>query len=97
MISHIDGSTFLTMTFRIPAVTASQYVRLRGTNLPPAVPFETDASGNPLSDVYTNANDTDEADASRAPRPTARAASSTAARITWRPRRVQARSPARRR
>ena len=24
----------------------------------PAVPFETDASGNPLSDVYTNANDT---------------------------------------
>ncbi len=46
------------MTFRIPAVAASQYVRLRGTNMPPAVPFETDASGNPLSDVYTNANDT---------------------------------------
>jgi hypothetical protein len=56
--SSVDGSTFLTMTFRIPAVTASQYVRLRGTNMPPAVPFETDASGNPLSDVYTNANDT---------------------------------------
>ena len=56
--SSVDGSTFLTMTFRISAVTASQYVRLRGTNLPPAVPFETDASGNPLSDVYTNANDT---------------------------------------
>ena len=55
--SHVDGSTFLTMTFRISAVTASQYVRLRGTNLPPAVPFETDASGNPLSDVYTNAID----------------------------------------
>ena len=45
------------MSFRIPAVTASQYVRLRGTNLPPAVPFETDADGNPLADVYTNAND----------------------------------------
>ncbi len=45
------------MTFRIPAVTASQYLRLRGTNLPPAVPFETDASGNPLSDLYTNASD----------------------------------------
>jgi hypothetical protein len=46
------------MTFRIPAVAASQYVRLRGTNLPPAVPYETDANGNPLADVYTNANDT---------------------------------------
>jgi hypothetical protein len=56
--SFVDGSTYLTMTFKIPAVTASQYVRLRGTNMPPAVPFETDASGNPLSDVYTNANDT---------------------------------------
>jgi hypothetical protein len=29
-------------------------VRLRGTNLPPAVPFETDVSGNPLPDVWTN-------------------------------------------
>jgi hypothetical protein len=58
VISQFDGSTFLTMTFRIPAVTASQYVRLRGTNMPPAVPFETDASGNPLADVYTNAQNT---------------------------------------
>src|SRR5882724_7725648 len=56
--SPVDGSTFLTMTFRIPAVTASQYVRLRGTDMPPAVPFETDPSGNPLPDVFTNANDT---------------------------------------
>ncbi len=55
--SFVDGTKYLTMTFRIPAVTVSQYVRLRGTNLPPSVPFETDASGNPLSDVYTNAND----------------------------------------
>jgi hypothetical protein len=55
--SQFDGSTFLTMTFRIPAVSASQYVRLRGTNMPPAVPFETDPSGNPLADVYTNAGD----------------------------------------
>jgi len=55
--SPVDGSTFLTMTFRISAVAASQYVRLRGTNLPAAVPFETDASGNPLADVVTNAND----------------------------------------
>ena len=55
--SPIDGSTLLTMTFRVPALTASQYFRLRGTNLPAAVPFETDASGNPLADVVTNAND----------------------------------------
>ncbi|MEF7613249.1 hypothetical protein V4F39_04935 [Aquincola sp. MAHUQ-54] len=46
------------MTFRIPAVAASQYVRLRGSNLPASVPYETDASGNPLADVYTNAGDT---------------------------------------
>jgi hypothetical protein len=56
--SPVDSSQFLKMTFRIPAVTASQYVRLRGTNLPPAVPYETDASGNPLSDLYTNAGNT---------------------------------------
>ncbi|MGH8516137.1 MAG: hypothetical protein ACREUE_01625 [Panacagrimonas sp.] len=48
---------YLTMTYRIPAVSESQYVRLRGTNLPAAVPFETDADGNPLADVYTNAID----------------------------------------
>ncbi len=46
----------LKMTFRIPAVSASQYVRLRGTNLPPSVPFETDADGNPLADIFTNAS-----------------------------------------
>jgi hypothetical protein len=51
-----DGSKYLVMTFHV-AGTSSQYVRLRGTNLPPSVPFETDANGNPLSDVYTNAND----------------------------------------
>ncbi len=55
--SGVDNSTFLKMTYRIPAVAASQYVRLRGTNLPAAVPYETDANGNPLADVYTNAND----------------------------------------
>ncbi|MGM9491393.1 hypothetical protein [Ideonella sp. YS5] len=55
--SPVDGSAFLKMSYRIPAVTASQYVRLRGSNMPAAVPFETDASGNPLSDLFTNAND----------------------------------------
>lgn len=43
-----DGTR--TMTFRIPAVQVSQYLRLRGTNLPASVPFETDAAGNPLLD-----------------------------------------------
>ena len=33
----------------------SQYLRLRGTNLPASVPFETDADGNPLADLWTNA------------------------------------------
>jgi hypothetical protein len=53
--SPVDNTPLLKMTYRIPAVAASQYVRLRGTNMPAAVPFETDASGNPLSDFYTNA------------------------------------------
>lgn len=52
------GNDLLKMTYRIPAVSASQYVRLRGTNLPSAVPFETDANGNPLADLATNAGDT---------------------------------------
>jgi hypothetical protein len=43
------------MTFRIKDVEASQYLRLRGTNLPPSVPYETDADGNPLPDIWTNA------------------------------------------
>lgn len=38
------------MSYRIPAVRVSQYLRLRGTNLPASTPFETDASGNPLND-----------------------------------------------
>jgi hypothetical protein len=54
--SSADGTAFLKMSYRIPAVTASQYVRLRGTNLPPSVPYETDADGNPLSDMFTNSS-----------------------------------------
>jgi hypothetical protein len=53
-----DRTQYLEMTYRIPAVSASQYIRLRGTNMPPAVPYETDTSGNPLPDVFTNAGDT---------------------------------------
>jgi hypothetical protein len=47
---------FRKMSLRIPALAASQYLRLRGTNLPPSVPYETDASGNPLADLVTNAS-----------------------------------------
>ncbi|MEI7443745.1 MAG: hypothetical protein WCK28_02550 [Burkholderiales bacterium] len=53
--STVDGTQLLKMSFRIPAVQASQYVRLRGTNIPASVPYETDASGNPLPDFFTNA------------------------------------------
>ena len=50
------GNDLLKMSYVIPAVQASQYVRLRGTNLPPSTPFETDANGNPLRDLETNSN-----------------------------------------
>src|SRR5262245_28951097 len=53
-----DNSVFLQMSHRIRAVTQSQYVRLRGSTLPGHVPFETDANGNPLPDLYTNATTT---------------------------------------
>jgi hypothetical protein len=46
------------MAYTIPAVAASQYVRLRGSNLPASVPYETDANGNPLADIFTNASNT---------------------------------------
>lgn len=39
-----------TMTVTIPNVQNNMYVRVRGSNLPPAVPAETDAEGNPLND-----------------------------------------------
>ena len=52
-----SDAQFKVMSFRIPAVAASQYVRVRGSNLPASVPHETDASGNPLPDLYTNASD----------------------------------------
>ena len=40
-----------TMTFTVKNVKNSQYVRVRGTNLPVGTPNETDAKGNPLSDL----------------------------------------------
>ena len=46
------------MSYRVSNVTNSQYFRLRGTNLPAATPFETDANGNPLLDFTANPSDT---------------------------------------
>jgi len=51
------GGDFLRMSFRVPAGSVSQYLRLRGSNLPASIPYETDANGNPLADVFTNAGD----------------------------------------
>ena len=47
-VAAADGTR--RMTYRLTAAQNSQYLRLRGTNLPVATPFETDASGNPLLD-----------------------------------------------
>ncbi len=51
-----DGTR--TMSYIVPAAKSSQYFRLRGTNLPASVPFETDADGNPLLDFLANPADT---------------------------------------
>jgi hypothetical protein len=50
-----DGTR--SMSWRVPAVRASQYFRLRGTNLPASVPAETDADGNPLLDFVATPAD----------------------------------------
>ncbi|WPB56257.1 hypothetical protein [Xylophilus sp. GOD-11R] len=50
-----DGT--ITMSYVVPAASASQYFRLRGTNLPASVPGETDANGNPLLDFGSSPAD----------------------------------------
>jgi hypothetical protein len=45
------------MSYRVANVKASQYLRLRGTNLPASTPGETDADGNPLLDFLSNPAD----------------------------------------
>ena len=52
-----SGDGTRVMSYRISAVKASMYLRLRGTNLPAATPFETDANGNPLLDFLANPSD----------------------------------------
>jgi hypothetical protein len=50
-----DKNGYLTYVFNFKA-EKSMFVRLRGTNLPPGVPFETDEAGNPLADSLANDN-----------------------------------------
>jgi hypothetical protein len=52
---RVANSDYRVVAYRIKGVANSQYLRLRGTNLPASVPFETDADGNPLADIFTNA------------------------------------------
>ena len=50
-----DKNGYLTYVFNFKA-EKSMFIRLRGTNLPPGVPFETDEAGNPLADSLANDN-----------------------------------------
>ena len=50
-----DGWNVIRLSFK--NVQNNMYFRLRGTNLPPNVPNETDADGNPLMDELMGTND----------------------------------------
>lgn len=50
-----DKNGYMTYVYSFKA-EKSQYVRLRGTNMPAGVPFETDEAGNPLADSLANDN-----------------------------------------
>lgn len=46
-----DAEGYTTVTFTVPATDKNTYYRLRGTNLAPNTPNQTDANGNPLVDT----------------------------------------------
>jgi hypothetical protein len=50
-----DKNGYMTYVINIKP-ESSMFIRLRGTNLPAGVPFETDADGNPLPDTEANNN-----------------------------------------
>jgi hypothetical protein len=50
-----DGDWY-SVTFRMPSVSGSKYLRLRGTNMGLSVANQTDASGNPLADSLMGTN-----------------------------------------
>ncbi|PSW21760.1 S-layer protein [Photobacterium sanctipauli] len=52
----VDDEGFATMTFSFTA-EKDQYFRLRGTNLAPNTPYQTDENGNPLPDELVNIDD----------------------------------------
>jgi hypothetical protein len=49
-----DG--WCSVTFKLPALTGSQYLRLRGTNMELSVANQTDAGGNALADSLMGPN-----------------------------------------
>lgn len=49
-----DG--WYSVTFKLPALTGPQYLRLRGTNMGLKVTNQTDSNGNPLADSLVGAN-----------------------------------------
>lgn len=51
----VDKDGYMTYVTNFKA-EKSMYFRLRGTNLPAGVPYETDAAGNPLADSLANDN-----------------------------------------
>ncbi len=51
-----DADGWKTVTYDLKNVQEDKYLRLRGTNLPPETPFETDAKGNPILDYEAVAN-----------------------------------------
>lgn len=53
----VDQDGFNVITYDFGKVSKSQYFRLRGTNLEPGIPNQTDAQGNPLDDKVIGIND----------------------------------------
>ena len=96
--SFVDGTEFLVMTFRIPAVAASQYVRAARHEHAARRAVRDRRQRQPAAPTSTRTRRTRPGCAFPARRRTARAASSTAARTTWRRRRRRrpARQPDRR-
>ena len=50
-------SGWITLSFTLPSTQQPMYFRLRGTNLAPSTPNETDTEGNPRPDDLMTPND----------------------------------------
>ncbi|HEY9060226.1 MAG TPA: dockerin type I domain-containing protein [Pseudobacteroides sp.] len=53
----VDQDGYNVITYDLGKVSKSQYFRLRGTNLEPGIPNQTDVQGNPLDDKLLGIND----------------------------------------